>query len=370
MRIAFIMRSVVIKGGLERVMTTKMNWLAERGHEVILVTYEQGHHNLSFILSKRVIHVDLDCRYFVIFRYNLIKRFIEKLKQKRLFKTKLCDFINNHRPDVLVTPHNLQEFEDAITSMSTFVPVVWEFHSISKEIERNNRWWNKHLFYDRLRRCNLVVALTSKDAAFWGRKCDNVMALPNPLYFYPKKISIKNKAEGRIICVARFDPVKRIDRLIESFSLLVDSYPHWYIDLFGEGPEEKRIRRLVSEKKLDAYIHIHKPVDTICDEYQKSQMLVLASDQESFSLVIVEAMAWGLPVVSTNCPYGPGAIIENGVTGLLAEMDAADLANKISWLIDHEKERSMMGQNAYLAAAKYEKDRVMREWEKAYKSVI
>lgn len=74
----------------------------------------------------------------------------------------------------------------------------------------------------------------------------------------------------------------------------------------------------------------------IYEEYQKSQMLVLSSDSESFALVLVEAMSCGLPVVATDCPYGPSEIIEDGVTGLLAQMDIQDMANKMEWMIIHE----------------------------------
>ena len=77
-------------------------------------------------------------------------------------------------------------------------------------------------------------------------------------------------------------------------------------------------------------------------------------------------MACGLPVVSVNCPYGPSEIIENGKTGLLAKMDINDLAEKMAWMMTHDRERESMGKMAHVAAAAYKKEIVMKEWESAY----
>ena len=115
---------------------------------------------------------------------------------------------------------------------------------------------------------------------------------------------------------------------------------------------------------------IHHFTSNIIVEYQKSQFLVLSSDYEGFGLVVTEAMACGIPVVSTDCPFGPSTIIDDGQTGLLSRMDASDLAKKMEWMIVHETERKKMGERAYRSAALYRKDLVVSEWEKAYMSVI
>ena len=108
----------------------------------------------------------------------------------------------------------------------------------------------------------------------------------------------------------------------------------------------------------------------IYTEYQRSQFFVLSSDFEGFGLVIVEAMACGIPVVSTDCPYGPSEIVEDAKSGLLAKMDVQDLAAKMEWMITHEEERIAMGIAARQAAARYRKEIIMPQWEQAYLSVI
>jgi len=127
---------------------------------------------------------------------------------------------------------------------------------------------------------------------------------------------------------------------------------------------------LIASKRIQSCVHLIPPTKDIYNEFQRSQFFVLSSDYEGFGLVIIEAMACGIPVVSTDCPYGPSEIIEDGKTGLLAKMDVQDLADKMEWMITHEEERKAMGARAHQAAARYRKEVVMPEWEKAYLSVV
>ena len=122
-------------------------------------------------------------------------------------------------------------------------------------------------------------------------------------------------------------------------------------------------------KGLSGRINIYNYTSDLVSEYMKSQFLVLSSDYEGFGLVIVEAMACGIPVVATNCPHGPSDIIENGVTGLLSDLDVKDLAIQMEWMISHQEERRIMGIKAHETAALYKQDVIMKKWVSAYKPV-
>ena len=152
--------------------------------------------------------------------------------------------------------------------------------------------------------------------------------------------------------------------------MIADNYPVWHIDIYGEGEEKDHIEKLIHDYGLTEKIKINAPISNIYDEYRNSQFLVLSSDSESFSLVIIEAMSCGIPVVSTDCPFGPREIIADGKTGLLSRLEAEDLAAKMEWMITHETERREMGRRAHETVARYKKDNVMKEWEAAYFSVL
>jgi glycosyltransferase involved in cell wall biosynthesis len=215
-----------------------------------------------------------------------------------------------------------------------------------------------------------VITLNKHDSDFWSNYCKSVIVVPNPLSHFPRN-SVIEKEPGKIICPARLHRVKRLDRLVEAFALIVNQFPSkWHIDIYGDGEEKEKLINLIEERHLQGRVVIHTPVDDIYSEMKRSQFAVLSSDYESFSLAIIEAMACGTPVVSTDCPYGPGEIIDNGVTGLLAKMEAKDLATKMGWMISHEKNCAEMGERAKMEVTKYKPEYVMKEWEKAYLSVL
>ena len=88
-------------------------------------------------------------------------------------------------------------------------------------------------------------------------------------------------------------------------------------------------------------IRLLPPTSHIAEEYENSDFFVLSSDYEGFGLVIIEAMACGLPVVATDCPYGPSDIIDDGKTGLLSQMNVKDLAEKIYWILIEEGQHNL-----------------------------
>ena len=222
-----------------------------------------------------------------------------------------------------------------------------------------------------LRKCSKLVVLTEIDAQNWRRHFDNVCVIPNPVTQYPEVIDDIPKDNGRIIFVGRFNHEKRIDRLITAFSMIADRYPDWHVDIFGDGNEKEKLLRQVDECGLVKRVVIHEPTKAIYDEYKRSEMLVLCSEHEASPLVLVEAMACGVPCVSLDCPTGPRAIIKDGETGLLAkDGDVNDLASKIEWLIVHEAERKEMGLKARVFAASRKQDVVMGQWERLYTGII
>lgn len=219
-----------------------------------------------------------------------------------------------------------------------------------------------------MRHSDALIVLTKSDADTWKRKgVQKVLVVPNPVSFYVDNVDHVDKDEKRIISVGRLVSQKRFDRLIDAFALIANHYLEWHVDIIGEGELRHVLEQRISEKQLSGRINIYDYTSDVMSEYLKSQFFVLSSDYEGFGLVIVEAMACGLPVISTDCPHGPSDIIDNGVTGLLASLEVKDLADRMEWMITHQEECRMMGVKAHEAAAAYRKDVIMEKWESAYK---
>lgn len=381
MKLLIIHRSFALVGGAERVIIDKANYLSQEGHQLMLVSYEQGQHPLPYELDANVQYEDLDCRFFTLSKYSVFERMYHFFRLKCKFKRELHNVINIFNPDVVVLASDWQKLINSVVDAAGTIPVIAEFHNAYDYIMRKvgvsensikkhtSRWYSMRTLKG-LRRCAKMVVLTESDARCWRQHFDNVCVIPNPVTIYPDVVDDIPKDNGRIIFVGRFNYEKRIDRLVMAFSMIADRYPMWHVDIFGEGNEKQNLLRLIKKMNLDNRVIIHEPTREIYDEYKRSEMLVLCSEHEARPLVLVEAMSCGIPCVSLDCPYGPREIITDGVTGLLAlDGDIEDLARKIEWMIVHEDERKKMGRNAREDAAKYKMSVIMQDWEQLYLGV-
>lgn len=373
MRIMFIIRSLANAHGVERTFIDKANYLAEHGHDVMMVTYEQGLHEYAYPVSSSVKRIDLDCRYFTIFKYSMPRRILEAYKIKKRFKKKIRILVEKTLPDVVVASTYEGEFMNEIVGLKDKTRIILESHTAfvaqlnGKKLTEKVR---KQFVVNKIKCCDLLITLTRQDANCWKRYVKNVKVVVNPITDYPEVLKHDEKVEGRIMAAGSLQHIKRFDRLIDAFSLIADRYPQWHVVIYGDGPEKQELKKKIIKYGLEGRIFLKGLTHNIYLEYQRSQFFVLSSDNEGFGLVIVEAMSCGLPVVSTDCSFGPSEIIDNNVTGLLSKMEVKDLSIKMEWMITHEKERLEMGVNAHKSASRYKMDNVMKEWEAAYLSVI
>ena len=106
------------------------------------------------------------------------------------------------------------------------------------------------------------------------------------------------------------------------------------------------------------------------DKYLESSICVLSSRYEGFSLVIMEAMACGVPVVSFDCPHGPRNIIKHGEDGLLVEyLNPQALADGLCQLIENEDLRKRLGSNARNNILRFSQDTIMGQWDALFHKI-
>ncbi|MFI8852162.1 glycosyltransferase family 4 protein [Streptomyces sp. NPDC053499] len=172
-----------------------------------------------------------------------------------------------------------------------------------------------------------------------------------------------------VVAAGRLIKVKRYDRLLRAFALVADKHPDWSLRLYGRGPQQEALRAVLDELGLHDRAFLmgaHSPIET---EWAKGAVAAVSSDAESFGMTLVEAMHCGVPVVSTDCPYGPGEIIANGVEGLLAplgeseEMTVRAYADALLHLVEDPALRSRMSEAALRKAARYSPERIAGEYE-------
>lgn len=117
--------------------------------------------------------------------------------------------------------------------------------------------------------------------------------------------------------------MKRYDLLIEAFALVAAAHPDWRLRIYGKGEEQARLRQLIEDLGLSDHAFLMGAAAPMEAEWVKGSIGATAANFEPFGMTIVEAMRCGLPVVSTDCPYGPGEIIEDGTDGLPSPSETA-----------------------------------------------
>ncbi len=391
MRIVYILDTLARIGGLERIITDKMNWLAENGHEVTLITAAQGDHPHSFPLSEKVRHTDINARFHVQYRYRYPMRLFVRWQMDRRFLRNLSRAIESIAPDVIVATtyykadvvsgmrcravkiiesHNARPFTGRMDGVRRNAIIQW-FHDISL------RRYNSKIE----RKADAIVTLTEGDAREWAA-ARRVCVIPN-IYTNPSTVSVntsensvppananqtnaadnEHQCHRRVIAAGRLVYQKGFDMLIDAWDIVSKSHPDWTLDIFGSGEEEQRLRLQIQNLGLESSVRLNRPTPDIRQEYLRSDILVVSSRFEGFSLVLVEAMSCGIPCVSFNCKYGPSEVIRDREDGMLVENgNTTQLAATICHLIENDEERRRYGRRAAENITRYRPENVMPMW--------
>ncbi|MFZ3555295.1 glycosyltransferase [Streptomyces sp. BH055] len=150
-----------------------------------------------------------------------------------------------------------------------------------------------------------------------------------------------------VVAAGRLIPVKNYALLIEAFGHVVAKRPDWSLRLYGRGRLAGRLRAQVMAAGLSNHVRLMGAVAPIEPEWAKGSIAAVSSNAESFGMTLVEAMHAGLPVVATDCPYGPGEIIDDGRDGYLVQPgDPKAFADALLDLIEDDERRHAMAEAA------------------------
>ncbi|MGN7299624.1 N-acetyl-alpha-D-glucosaminyl L-malate synthase BshA [Ferdinandcohnia sp. SAFN-114] len=176
--------------------------------------------------------------------------------------------------------------------------------------------------------------------------------------------------ERVIIHVSNFRKVKRVPDVIRAFDLVQKEVKSKLL-LVGDGPELTTACKLIDELGLDDKVLLLGKQENLAELYSISDLKLLLSEKESFGLVLIEAMACGVPTIGTNVGGIP-EVIEDGVDGYICELgDIKDIANKaINLLSDIELHQKMSNQAIKSVQQKFNSERIVSNYEDLYYSIL
>jgi glycosyltransferase involved in cell wall biosynthesis len=210
-----------------------------------------------------------------------------------------------------------------------------------------------------------LVTLTEGDARAYDELLGGKLRLASIPNAVDEGGAGASQPDGRtVIAAGRLTRQKGFDLLIPAFGRVAAGHPGWRLQICGGGPLRGQLQEQVEAEGLVGVVELTGPVEDLDQRMATASLFVLSSRYEGFPLVLMEAMSRGLPVVATDCPTGPGELIEDRRNGLLvAPKDIASLAAGISAMLDDEELRRRTGAAARETARAYSLERVAPRWD-------
>lgn len=354
--VGIIIGDISKSAGTERAVTNLSNLLVEHGNYNVYCISVQTTVNAKcyYDLDPRVTLIHLN-----ITPKNILNRIIEYvrfvLKTNRIIKLYKLDFLlgTTHAYNILMYFMKNKTIKIACEHMN--YAACPGFSAFARK-----------MLYPKL---NAVVLLTNADSKNYSFINENKkFVIPNSLSFKvgePAKLDNK-----RIICVGRLTKQKGFDLLIEAVSRIKNELCGWKIDIFGSGEDKENLLKIIQQNDLSKIIQINEPTHQIKEELLNSSFYVMSSRWEGLPMILLEAKACGLPIISFDCPEGPADVVKNNIDGFLIENgNTEELGEYILKLCNDKVLRKNMGENAFINAKEFSSEKVFVKWEKMIERV-
>lgn len=383
MRILFYCDTVFSFGGVQRVLAEIVKALSEE-HEVTILTtdtqsdlsmygYDRSSVRFEYISYTDALWIErVLCRgYGFLYKYVLpFSRCTSALYAKSFFlpryKRKLVRKINCGNYQAVVGVHaylslHLASVKNRIQGVKV---IGWMHNSYQAFFEKENPYLPglKNFFGYEMAELDEVVVLSRTDKEKYEK---NLNLRPEVIY-NPLTIEVKGRANlqtKRFLSVGRFSRGhKGFDILIKAFAQFAVKNKEWLLDIVGEGPEEPLYHSLIAAHHLEGRVQICPFTKDIHLYYTRSSVYVLASRWEGMPLVLMEAMAYGLPVVASDIPICKELLEGKGAGVLFKTENVEDLADSLSYMATGANLKSM-SDKAVAYAECFKMDRIIKQWE-------
>jgi GalNAc-alpha-(1->4)-GalNAc-alpha-(1->3)-diNAcBac-PP-undecaprenol alpha-1,4-N-acetyl-D-galactosaminyltransferase len=364
MRIMLAISSMTA-GGAERVAATLVNSWSAKNHQVALVTVAST--SLDFYpLDYKVTRFALDLSHSTTTWRDFVTVNFKRIR-------KLRSAIREFKPDVILSFIDTTNVRVLLASIGTGIPVIVEEHidPVQNPVGTTLKLLRRVLY----KRAAAVVVLTPgivQWASSFVRQ-DAVHVIPNPIDGrFCKNGKLEAQRDGhRVIAIGRLEAQKGFDMLLKAFAQCAPEHPSWNLKIIGDGSEREHLHVLARILEISDRVEWQPMAREPEKELHCSDLFVLSSRYEGLPMVLLEAMACGLPVVSFDCPSGPGDVIRDGEDGLLVPPnEIAALARAMSRLMTAEDERKRLGERAARVVERFGVPRITEMWSALFDQVL
>jgi glycosyltransferase involved in cell wall biosynthesis len=354
MHLVFLVYDIHFGGGVERVAANMANHFVDEGYRITIISLSRRRPSNIFVIKEQVSVKYLNFHFENGF--NLPQKILSVFKVSsflRQFKNQTIVLGFGTFPSLILAMMPKRENLKTIGcqhSSYAFAEHIWAFlRSIS------------------FHRLNALVSLTERDLPHLKKHNPNSFVIPNSTSFFNSEPSqLENKM---LLAIGRMDFNKGYDLLLDVFEKLTLSNPDWRLRIIGEGPKKEQIISRIAASDLRERVEILPPTDQIADHFHQASIYIMTSRKEGLPMVLLEAQACGLPIVSFDCETGPSDIITDNENGYLIDcFDIDMMAQKISILCSDRDLRIKFGKNAIKNVQKFRPEVINSMWENLFQS--
>lgn len=372
MKIVYSINSIRGLGGIQKVTLLKANALADipQNKVYIIVTDNWMNHPLTHELSPKINFINLQINYYKDDYKSKFHQIISNFKIINHY-FKLQRVISQIQPDIIISVGQSEKY--IVPLLHTNAIKIREIHFNSNY--RNFTYKSKILakllnFLDykvMSKGYNKMVLLTKEDKDTFFPDNNKFIYIHNPVTFEPSNIINYNLNSNYVIGVGRLNTQKDFISLIKAWNLVQRECPTWKLKIVGEGPERNNLEEEIKRLNLGNSIVLTGYTNNVKKEMSESSIFVLTSLYEGFGLVLLEAMACGLPSVAFTCQFGPKDIITDKKNGILIyNRNIKSLSEKLIYLIQHPNIRKDMSNQALTRIDDFSINNTIDKWIKLF----
>lgn len=359
MRIAFFSGDITRSGGTENVSVMIANELVkDPGYSISFISLFEAADKPFFDIDERI---DRHTVYPTV--THGIQHYFDTCKRLR-------NIITSQHVDVLIDIDGILDMYSLPLRKRTGVKVIsWEHFNYLQNpgvpYRKLTRRWAA-------RKADAIVTLTEADKHLYEENVDPdcpVIAIANPMQI-PEPDPVYDQESTIIISSGRLTYQKGFDLLVDAAADVLPNHPDWTWLILGEGEDRPKLEKQIKAAGIGDQLILKGRVQNMDEYYRKAAMFVLSSRFEGLPMVLLEAKAYHLPIVSFDCLTGPAEIVNDSMNGyLVPDRDVDALADRVNELIDNADLRRDMSENTVLYTGKFNLANIVDTWKQLLTSL-
>lgn len=351
-RICFLIGNLNNAGGTERVTSIIANHLSKQDYNISILSMIGGTEPF-FTLETNIL------------TYSLYNESISFKSQFIGTVWKIRQFVKRNKIDTLIVVDSISCIF-TIPALSGFKikHICWEhfnFNNNNGAILRDigRRWAARY--------CDYIVTLTEKDKILWEKGLKEIksviISIPNPTPYQDNEYSTSLDYKV-ILAVGRLTYVKGFDLLIAAWYKVCQSNNDWTLKIVGNGEEEENLKLYAEKLGISNRIEFVPATHNINKYYKTSSFYCLSSRFEGLPMVLLEAQAFGLPIIAFDCETGPSEVVENNKNGFLVDNKNIDMLSKqiISCTNLDKGSYKELSENSKVLSLRFSVSNVINSW--------